>query len=77
MALKNVTFCKNAYDAAKGADCCLVMTEWDDFKKLDLQKLKKMLRQPIVIDARNIYDPRAMIDAGFVYKCIGRGSAYA
>ncbi|HNQ50924.1 MAG TPA: UDP-glucose/GDP-mannose dehydrogenase family protein [Candidatus Omnitrophota bacterium] len=76
-ALTGVTLCKSAYDACKGADCCLVMTEWDEFRKLDLAKMKKLLRQPIVIDARNIYDPQQMIDAGFVYKCIGRGSAYA
>jgi UDPglucose 6-dehydrogenase len=76
-ALKNVTLCKNAYDACKGADCVLLMTEWDDFRILDLAKVKKMLRQPIVIDTRNIFEPQAMVDMGFVYKCIGRGSAYA
>lgn len=76
-ALKNVTLCKNAYDACRGADCCLVMTEWDDFKDMDMAKVKKMLRQPVVIDTRNIYDPQAMVDMGFIYKCIGRGSANA
>jgi len=75
--LKGVTLCKSAYEACRGADCVLVMTEWDDFRILDLVKVKKMLRQPIVIDTRNIYDPGQMIDLGFVYKCIGRGAAYA
>jgi UDPglucose 6-dehydrogenase len=72
--LKGVKLCKDAYDAARGSDCILVMTEWDEFKKLDLKKVKSLLRQPVIIDSRNIYDPQKMKDMGFIYKCVGRGA---
>jgi len=70
--LSAVTFCKDAYDAAKGSHCLLVMTEWDEFKNLDWQRIKKLLRQPILVDGRNMYDPGTMKNLGFVYLCIGR-----
>jgi UDPglucose 6-dehydrogenase len=76
-ALSGVLFAKDAYAAAKNADCLLIMTEWDEFKKLDLVKIKKLLGQPVVVDSRNIFDPQKMIELGFVYKCIGRGKACA
>jgi len=72
--LKGVKLCKDAYDAARNSDCILVMTEWDEFKKLDLKKVKNLLRQPVIIDSRNIYDPQKMKDLGFIYKCVGRGA---
>ena len=75
--LSGVQFAKDAYAAAKNADCLLIMTEWDEFKKLDLVKIKKLLGQPVVVDSRNIFDPSKMIELGFVYKCIGRGKACA
>jgi UDPglucose 6-dehydrogenase len=70
--LKGVNFSNNPYDAAKNSDCLLVMTEWEEFKKLDLAKIKKNLRQPVIIDGRNIFEPEKMKKLGFVYKCIGR-----
>lgn len=70
--LKSVKFCKNAYEVAKNSDCLVMMTEWDEFKKIDLIKIKKLLTQPIVIDGRNIFEPAAMKKLGFIYKCIGR-----
>jgi len=73
--LKGVSFCRNAYEAAKGSDCLLVMTEWEEFRELDLKKVKSLLRQPVVIDGRNMFDPKAMKKHGFAYKCVGRGSA--
>ena len=75
--LSGVQFAKDAYSAAKNADCLLIMTEWDEFKKLDLAKIKKLLAQPVVVDSRNIFDPQKMIGLGFVYKCIGRGKTCA
>lgn len=71
--LKGIKFCKNPYEAAKGSDCLLVITEWDEFKEIDLLKIKKSLKRPLVIDGRNIYEPQAMKKMGFVYACIGRG----
>jgi UDPglucose 6-dehydrogenase len=71
--LKRVVFCKNVYDAADDADCLLIMTEWKDFRNLDLMKIKRMLRQPVIVDGRNMFEPDKMRKIGFVYKCVGRG----
>jgi UDPglucose 6-dehydrogenase len=70
-----VTFSASAYDACRGADCALVLTEWDEFKSLSLAKMKKLLRHPIVVDGRNVFDPEAMRRQGFVYRAMGRGPA--
>jgi UDPglucose 6-dehydrogenase len=70
--LKNVKYCKIPYDVAKGSDCLMIITEWDEFKKLDLKKIKKLLKHPIIIDGRNIFEPKKMQKLGFTYKCIGR-----
>lgn len=73
MELKGVKFCRDSYETAKGSNCLLVMTEWEEFRSLDLNKIKKVLAQPIIIDGRNIFDPVKMKKLGFLYKCIGRG----
>ncbi len=70
--LKNIRFCSDAYEVAKNSDCLVILTEWDEFKKLDLTRIKKLLRQPVVIDGRNIYDPEQMKKLGFIYKGVGR-----
>jgi len=70
--LENVKFCKDAYDAAKTSDCLLVLTEWNEFKELDFKKLKKLLHQPVIVDGRNVYDPKRMKKMGFRYSGIGR-----
>ncbi len=70
----NITFCKDAFEAANSANAILFLTEWDEFKKINLQKLKKSLAQPIVIDGRNIFDPKKMRQLGFDYSSIGRNS---
>lgn len=70
--LKGVTYCKDAYDACRGADCAAILTEWDDFKSLDLKRLKKLLRQPVVVDGRNLFNPKKMAEHGFRYLSIGR-----
>jgi UDPglucose 6-dehydrogenase len=64
---------KDAYDAAHGANAVVIVTEWNEFKQLDLRNLKQSLAQPVVIDGRNIYDPQEMEAAGFQYFGIGRG----
>lgn len=68
----DVIFCKNAYAAAKNSDCLLVATEWNEFKELDFAKIKKIMRQPIIVDGRNIYNPAEMKKMGFTYVGIGR-----
>jgi len=70
--LKNIRYQKNAYDAAKGADCLVILTEWNEFKELDLSKIKRALRHPIIIDGRNLFEPAKMRKSGFDYKCMGR-----
>ena len=71
--LPKVTLCKDPYEAARGADCLAILTEWNEFKELDFKRIKKLLRQPLVVDGRNIYDPKRMRALGFRYLGIGRG----
>lgn len=68
-----VVFCKDVYETARGADCLVVVTEWNEFKELDFAKIKRLMRQPVIIDGRNIYDPEALRRLGFRYVGIGRG----
>jgi UDPglucose 6-dehydrogenase len=70
--LKDVTFCGSALEAATGADCALLLTEWEQFRKLDFAKLKKVMAHPTLIDGRNIYDPEKMTELGFTYRSVGR-----
>ncbi len=71
--LKGVKFCADAYAAAKGADCLLVLTEWEEFKRLDLKRVRGLLRQAVVFDGRNFFDDKLFVDLGFEYHGIGRG----
>ena len=70
--LKEVTYCKNPYDTANGCDALVIVTEWEEFKRLDLKKIKGLMRAPILIDGRNIFEPEKMKRLGFIYKSIGR-----
>jgi UDPglucose 6-dehydrogenase len=72
IVLKNINYQKSAYDVAKGADCLVIITEWNEFKELDLAKIKKLLKHPIIIDGRNLFEPDKMKKLGFDYRCIGR-----
>jgi UDPglucose 6-dehydrogenase len=72
--LSKVEFCRDPYVACKGADCLLIATEWDEFKRLDMAKVKKLLKRPLVIDSRNIYAPESMHKLGFHYLSVGRKS---
>jgi len=71
----NVQFVTSPYEAAAGADALLVLTEWDEFASLDLNRLQAQLKYPIVIDGRNLYDPDVMTARGFTYYSIGRATA--
>jgi UDPglucose 6-dehydrogenase len=64
---------KDPYEMAKGCDGVIVVTEWNEFKQLDLDLLKSVLRKPVIFDGRNIYDPDSMREKGFIYRAIGRG----
>lgn len=67
-----VRFCKDAYTAARSSDCLVILTEWDEFRELDLKKIKRLLKHPLIIDGRNIYDPVLMRRHGFTYVSMGR-----
>lgn len=69
---KGVTFARNPYEAARGAEALVVLTEWAEFEELDFARIKKLLRQPIVFDGRNLYDPADMRRLGFEYYGVGR-----
>jgi UDPglucose 6-dehydrogenase len=71
--LKGVKFCADPYAAAKGADCLLILTEWDEFLKVDLAKAGKLMAQAVVFDGRNFFDPKVFMENGFEYHGIGRG----
>jgi UDPglucose 6-dehydrogenase len=70
--MPDVEYRRNAQGAARGADAIVVVTEWNEFKQLDLLRLKRLMRRPVVVDGRNIYDPDEMRRLGFVYRGIGR-----
>lgn len=73
--LKGIEYCKDSYETAKGSDALVIMTEWNEFRQLDLGKVKELLRSPVIIDMRNIYEPERMHRLGFVYECVGRAGA--
>jgi UDPglucose 6-dehydrogenase len=70
--LPDVEFTRDAYGVAAGADALVVVTEWNEFRRLDMARVKASMRRPVIIDGRNIYDPVAMRGLGFTYRGIGR-----
>lgn len=70
--IKNIKFAKDMYSALTGADAMLIITEWPQFREMDLQKVKKLLKNPVIVDGRNIFDPKAVAEQGFTYLGIGR-----
>ena len=72
----NIRFANSAYDAASGADALLILTEWEEFANLDLDRLKRELKYPILIDGRNLYDPERMAALGFTYYSVGRAALH-
>jgi len=70
--LPGIEYCNDPYEMARGCDGLMVVTEWNEFKQLDLEKLKTLLKQPVIYDGRNIYDPGVMKSMGYVYRGVGR-----
>lgn len=70
--LKNVVFCSDPYLTAKDSNLLIIMTEWNEFRQLDLKKIKQMMKDAIILDGRNIYDPQKVKNLGFVYLGVGR-----
>ncbi|WP_420405913.1 UDP-glucose dehydrogenase family protein [Nisaea sp.] len=75
--LPEVEMCENAYATMEGADAVAIVTEWNEFRALDLDRVKGLLKQPLMVDLRNVYNPGDMRKAGFDYVCVGRGTAEA
>jgi UDPglucose 6-dehydrogenase len=71
--LPDITYCDDAYACATAADALVIVTEWEQFRALDLAQLKAKMKQPVIVDLRNIYRPEEMKKAGFTYESIGRG----
>jgi UDPglucose 6-dehydrogenase len=75
-AASNLRYVEDAYAAATDADALLILTDWAEFAKLDLERLYTVMRYPIVVDGRNMFDPTIMLDHGFTYLSIGRPAVY-
>jgi UDPglucose 6-dehydrogenase len=72
VALPDLVLCEDAYEACEGADALLIVTEWNQFRMLDLERIKERLNEPILFDLRNIYQPSTLRSAGFRYESVGR-----
>jgi UDPglucose 6-dehydrogenase len=72
LALPDITYCENEYEVAEGSDCLVIATEWNQFRNLDLLKIKKLLNTPILVDLRNLYEPEKVKSLGFIYEGVGR-----
>jgi UDPglucose 6-dehydrogenase len=72
----NIKFANSAYEAARGADALLILTEWEEFANLDLDRLRQELKYPIVVDGRNSYDPEVMAAHNLIYYSVGRTVSY-
>lgn len=73
--LPDIDYCDDAYSCAEGADALVIVTEWVQFRALDLPRLKRIMKQPIVVDLRNVYRPTELEELGFAYTGIGRRQA--
>ena len=71
---KNVTLCETPYQVAENADALILATEWNEFKQLDFKKLRSLMKQSVILDGRNLWDPETLRALGFTYIGIGRGN---
>ena len=72
--LPDIEYCDDPYDCVKGADAMVLVTEWVQYRALDLERVKQAMAQPVVVDLRNIYRPEEMVAHGFAYESVGRAS---
>ena len=75
-ALRDVEYCVDAYATCAGSAALVLMTEWNQFRALDLERVRSLLQEPIMIDLRNVYEPETMRRLGFHYAAVGRRGAY-
>jgi UDPglucose 6-dehydrogenase len=69
---RKIYLARHAYDALKGASALLVVTEWNEFREPDFKRVKRAMKEPVIFDGRNIYDPKQVRALGFTYSSIGR-----
>jgi UDPglucose 6-dehydrogenase len=72
--MSGVHYCSDVYEVAEDSDALMLVTEWNEFKELDWQRLKSLMKQPVMLDGRNLYNPEEMMQAGFIYEGMGRGT---
>ncbi len=72
--LSDVEFASDPYDCAADADALVIVTEWDVFRALDFPRLRRLMKQPVLVDLRNIYQPEEVLRHGFGYSSVGRGA---
>jgi UDPglucose 6-dehydrogenase len=72
-----IEYCEDPYGVASGADGLVIVTEWEQFRALDLRRLKRDMAQPVIVDLRSIYRPKEMAEHGFTCESVGRPHAYA
>jgi UDPglucose 6-dehydrogenase len=72
-----ISYCTTPYEAAQGAEALVLVTEWNEFRNLELKKIRSLLAKPVILDLRNIYDPGTMAGLGFTYRGVGRGGTTA
>jgi len=70
--IENVQYCSSPYEVAKDAEAIILVTEWQEFADMDMEKVRNLMVHPIIIDGRNLYSPAKMVEHGFIYKSIGR-----
>jgi UDPglucose 6-dehydrogenase len=70
--ISGVTFCKDAYDCAAGASALVIVTEWEQFRALDFERLHNVMERPVLVDLRNVYRPEDVARYGFAYESVGR-----
>ena len=71
--LKDTRLCEDSYDLVQGCDAVILATDWNEFKNIDLARVKHLMKLPVFIDGRNLYDPATMYELGFIYRGLGRG----
>ena len=72
--MPDIQYAGDPYECAYGADALVIVTEWEQFRALDLDRLKREMARPVVVDLRNVYDPNELTARGFLYKSVGRAS---
>jgi UDPglucose 6-dehydrogenase len=72
--LINVELCENPYKVAEGADALVLATEWNEFKQIDFERIQSLMRQPVIMDGRNLWDEKTLANMGFQYFGVGKGS---